>query len=51
MTTLIERAQIIRDALDAGVTVAEVRNDVEALAADVELCGVAEAHVLTAPET
>lgn len=45
MTTLLQRATTIRDALDAGVTIAETRADIEALIADLGLCGVADAHV------
>lgn len=49
--TIIERARTIRDGLDAGDSVQEVRGDIDALIADLDLCGVGEYAVLTRPET
>lgn len=48
--TIIERVRTIRDGLDAGVSVPEVRGDIDALLADVELCGVGDYAVLSVPE-
>lgn len=39
MPTLYERARTIRDGLDAGVPVDDVRVDIDALIADIELIG------------
>lgn len=49
--TITERAKTIRDGLDAGVPVADIRGDIDALIADVDLCGVGGYAVLTRPET
>lgn len=49
--TISERVKTIRDGLDAGVPVQDIRGDIDALQADVELCGIGEYAVLTSPET